>query len=47
MSSLESTIGMTITAIIEVIATAIDVTVRTVRDHALASCFIPQALFDE
>ena len=25
----------------------IDVTVRTVRDHALASCFIPQALFDE
>lgn len=25
----------------------IDVTVRTVRDHALASCFIPAALFDE
>ena len=25
----------------------ITVTVRTVRDHALASCFIPDALFDE
>ena len=25
----------------------INVTVRTVRDHALASCFIPAALFDE
>ena len=25
----------------------ITVTVRTVRDHALASCFIPSALFDE
>lgn len=25
----------------------IDVTVRTVRDHALASCFIPASLFDE
>ena len=25
----------------------IDVTVRTVRDHALASCFIPMALFNE
>ena len=25
----------------------IDVTVRTVRDHALASCFIPTSLFEE
>ena len=25
----------------------IDVTVRTVRDHALASCFIPATMFDE
>lgn len=25
----------------------IEVIVRTVRDHALASCFIPVALFDE
>ena len=25
----------------------INVTVRTVRDHALASCFIPATLFDE
>ena len=25
----------------------IDVTVRTVRDHALASCFIPASLFGE